>query len=132
MYSLTVHDDVYEDIKNLWRKSPTVAKEALALINELSGSQDKLDTLTIHGYGDDQTAPYSISKVQEYWKDGLDIWRIKIWALEDVTLRYRIIYVYEWRKQIYHILAIAPRSFNYERDHPITQRVLRACYLLFH
>ena len=46
--------------------------------------------------------------------------------LEDKGLRYLVIYAFEPTKQHYHVLAIAPREFDYDTNSPIGRRILRA------
>ena len=41
-------------------------------------------------------------------------------------MQYRIIYAFILSKNHYHVLAVAPRDFNYESSHEITKRILRA------
>jgi hypothetical protein len=48
-----------------------------------------------------------------------------VWDLEDKGLRYRIVYAFEPKKHRYHILAIAPREFDYDESHPISRRILK-------
>ena len=60
------------------------------------------------------------------WRKGRDLWRLKMWDLEKKGLRYRIIHAFIPSKQHYHVLAIAPREFDYDADHPISQRILHA------
>lgn len=43
---------------------------------------------------------------------------MKVWDLEDKDLRYRVVYAFEPRRQHYHVLAVAPREFNYDASHP--------------
>ncbi len=71
-------------------------------------------------------APYHVSKWQAFWRIGYDLWRLKIWTEPKGSLGYRIVYAYEPRSLQYHVLAIVHRDFNYERDHAITQRILKA------
>lgn len=57
------------------------------------------------------------------------LWRLKFWDLERSGLRYRVIYVYNWRDRSYNIMAITARgTFDYDDPNdPIRQRVLRRC-----
>jgi mRNA-degrading endonuclease RelE of RelBE toxin-antitoxin system len=125
-YSIVIHEDAEEDLDALWNDPAT--REAAAridvLLEEVSADQDLLDALTIHDYGKYETAPMSVSKWQEYWRKGADIWRLKFWELTNAGLHYRIVYAYEIPKQRYHVLAIVHRNFNYDESHPITKRIL--------
>ncbi len=64
---------------------------------------------------------------QAQQREGRNLWRLKLWDLEKNGLRYRIVYAFVPSKQHYHVLAIAPRSFDYEESNPISQCVFRAC-----
>lgn len=126
MYRLFVHDDAKADLEQLWASEPAAAARIAVLLQELADDQDLLDRLTQHDYGSSQTAQFHVSRWQEHWRKGKDLWRLKVWDLEDKGLRYRVVYNFVPGKRQYHILAIAPRTFNYDARHPITQRLLRA------
>jgi len=125
LIALFVHDDAKSDLRALRGGEPEVAGRVLALLQELEGDPDLLDRLTQHDYGAHRSADFHVSKWQEQWRKGRDLWRLKVWDLEDKGLRYRIVYAFEPRKQHYHVLAIAPREFDYDANHPISQRILR-------
>lgn len=126
MIALFVHDDAKADLLALRDSEPQAAGRILALLEQLEGDTDLLDRLTQHDYGTHHSADFQVSKWLEQWNRGRDLWRLKIWDLEDKGLRYRIVYAFQPRKQHYHVLAIAPREFNYDTSHPISQRILRA------
>lgn len=126
MITLFVHDDAKADLEALWTEKPKAAGRIVALLGELDGDPDLLDRLTQHDYGAGRSADFHVSKWQEHWRKGRDLWRLKAWDLEDKQLRYRIVYAFIPMKQHYHILAIAPREFDYDTSHPISQRILRA------
>jgi hypothetical protein len=109
LIALFVHDDAKADLLALRDSEPQAAGRILALLEQLEGDTDLLDRLTQHDYGTHHSADFQVSK----W-------------LEDKGLRYRIVYAFQPRKQHYHVLAIAPREFNYDTSHPISQRILRA------
>ncbi|MCB2263860.1 MAG: type II toxin-antitoxin system RelE/ParE family toxin [Candidatus Thiosymbion ectosymbiont of Robbea hypermnestra] len=126
MIALFVHDDAKADLEALWRKEPQAAGRILVLLEQLEGDPDLLDRLTQHNYGARRSADFHVSKWQEHWRKGRDLWRLKIWDLENKGLRYRIVYAFEPGKLHYHVLAVAPREFNYDASHPISRRILRA------
>jgi len=126
LYSLHIHDDAIADLGSLWEEMPVAAARISVLLQELEGNQDLLDRLTQHNYGSYQSDDIHISKWFEHWRKGKDIWRIKVWDLESKGLMYRIVYAFIPSTHEYHVLAVAPRDFNYETDHPITKRILRA------
>ena len=95
----------------------------VALIHELQGDKDLLDRLTQHGYGADGTADFDVSMWVGEQKRGRNLWRLKALDLEGKGLPYRVIYAFEPSLKRHKILAIAPRSFNYDENHPLTQRI---------
>ena len=126
MIALCVHDDAVADLEALWASEPRAAARIAVLLEELEGDMDLLDRLTQHGYGVRGYDDFNVSKWLKYWNTGRDLWRLKIWDLEEKGLKYRIIYAFVPRTHHYHVLAIAPRNFNYDTDHPISRRILRA------
>lgn len=121
-----MHDDATADLEALFKEKPKVAGRIVALLEELDADPDLLDRLTQHDYGAHREADFHVSRWQEHWRSGRDLFRLKVWDLEDKRLRYRIVYAFIPSKQHYHILAIAPRKFNYDPLHPISRRLLRA------
>lgn len=126
LFRLFVHDDADGDLEALWKSEPDAAARIAVLLEELAGNQDLLDRLTQHNFGVHGHHDIHISKWQEQWRKGNDLWRFKVWDLEDKGLRYRIVYAFLPQKRHYHVLAIAPRSFNYDASHPLTKRILCA------
>lgn len=126
MIALFVHDDAMADLETLWETEPQVAGRILALLEQLEGDPDLLDRLTQHDYGAYHSADFHVSKWHEQWRKGRDLWRLKVWDLEESGLRYRVIYAFEPGKLHYHVLAIVPREFNYDANHPISRRILHA------
>lgn len=126
MYRLYVHRDAVGDLNRLWQTSETAAARIVVLLEELQGNQDLLDRLTQHDFGVDRSETFHVSKWFEHWNKGKDLWRLKLWDLEAAELRYRVVYAYAPGIRQYNVLAIAPRSFGYEKNHPLTRRILRA------
>jgi len=126
LIALFVHDDATADLEALWETEPQAAARIADLLEQLEGDSDLLDRLTQHDYGAYHSADFHVSKWQEHWRKGRDLWRLKVWDLEDKGLRYRVVYAFKPREQHYHVLAIAPREFDYDTSHPISQRILRA------
>mgnify|MGYP002713151868 CR=1 FL=1 len=126
MFSLLVHKDALEDFEEIWQSAPEDAARIATLLQEIKSSQALLDSLTEHGFGDAAVDGFNVKRWQEHWRDGKDLWRLKVWALGRHMLDYRVIYAYIPGKQRYHVLGIVHRSFGYERNHPITQRILAA------
>jgi hypothetical protein len=126
LFALFVHDNAKADLKRLLKSEPKAAGRILALLEQLEADPDLLDRLTQHDYGAYGRADFHVSKWQEQWRKGRDLWRLKVWDLEDKGLRYRIVYAFIPGRKRYHVLAIVPRrGFNYEERDPVTQRIIR-------
>lgn len=125
-YSIEIHEDAWEDLEDLWADPLTEKAAAVidVLLQEIECDQDLLDALTAHDYGANKTKSIHVSKWVEFWRTGADIWRLKVWELEKIQLRYRIIYAYEIKKQKYHVLAVVPRDFEYDTNHPVSRRIM--------
>ncbi|MBK8508950.1 MAG: hypothetical protein IPL51_09965 [Candidatus Competibacteraceae bacterium] len=126
MVSLTISDDAKSDLKELLKTDGAAAGRIIALLQEIQSDADLMDRLTQHDFGACQTAEFHISKWNEQWRKGNDLWRLKIWDLEDQKLRYRIVYAFIPRRQKHVVLGVAPRSFNYDPRHELSIRILRA------
>ena len=127
MFRLFVHNDAEDDLEALGESEPDAAARILVLLEELEVNQDLLDRLTQHDFGKDRWGDeFHVSKWVEQWRKGNDIWRLKIWDLENKGLQYRIIYAFIPHKRHYHVLAIAPRNFDYDPGHPLAQRIIDA------
>jgi len=126
VFRLFVHDDAETDLEDLWSNDHVAAARITVLLEECQGNQDLLDRLTQHKFGADRSADIDVSMWQEQQQKRRNLWRVKIWDLENKGLRYRIVYAFIPQKHTYHVLAVAPREFNYDESHPLTQRILRA------
>ena len=127
-YTICVTEEAWDDLEELWGCPSTelVAAKIDVFLQELEDDQDLLNSLTDHDFGARRKHAMHVSKWLEYWKKGADIWRVKLWALENIGLQYRIVYAYEPSVQKYHILAIVERDWDYDESHPITLRILAA------
>ncbi len=128
MYKIALHDDAKADLKAILAKDAVAARKISAVLQEIEGDQSLLDSLTTHDYGRNHRAPFNVSKWLEFWNKNQDIWRLKIWDLEDKGLRYRIVYAYVRGKKEYRVLAVAPRSeINYDDpNNTLSKRILAA------
>ncbi len=127
-YTICITEQAWNDLEELWEDpaTATAAAKIDVFLQELEADQDLLDGLTVHNLGARRQGAMHVSKWVEYWRKGADIWRVKLWALEDIGLQYRIVYAYEPGVQKYHVLAIVERDWNYDEAHPITHRILAA------
>jgi mRNA-degrading endonuclease RelE of RelBE toxin-antitoxin system len=123
LYKLAIHQSAKDDLVALAKAPPTavVAAKVLELARELRANPSLLANLLDHGY---TTEDIDVSKFQEFWRQRLDLWRLKLWELEDAGLKYRIIYAYKIDSLCFHILAVVHRDFDYDPAHLVTRRIL--------
>jgi len=126
VFRLFVHDDAERDLEKLWDEAPETAARIGVLLQELEGNQDLLDRLTQHDFGNYRTAEFHVSKWLNQWNKGRDLWRLKVWDLEDKGLQYRIVYAFVPGKSQYHVLGIVSRDFDYDSSHPLSRRIIAA------
>lgn len=123
MYKLAIHSSAGDDLAALAQDHATapVAAKVLELARELRANPTLLGNLLDHGY---RTSEIDVSRFQRFWGRGLDLWRLKLWNLEDAGLMYRIIYAYKINEYCFHILAVVHRDFDYAPEHDVTRRIL--------
>lgn len=124
MYKLAIHQSAAEDIQKLALESKTapVAARVLELAREFRANPAELANLLDHGY---RTEDIDVSKFQEFWRQGKDLWRLKFWDAGGKLMTHRIIYAYDVASHRFHFLAVVHREFDYDAKHPTTQRILR-------
>lgn len=109
-------------------REPKAAATIAALLEQAKADQGLLDAFTVHDFGVDRTETIHVQQITTQQRRGRDrnLWRIKIWSMEDAGIKYRIVYALDPRVSRYTILGIVPRSFNYDESHPLTQRIVAA------
>ncbi|OGS99462.1 MAG: hypothetical protein A3F73_12545 [Gallionellales bacterium RIFCSPLOWO2_12_FULL_59_22] len=124
--TLTIHPDAADDLRQLMVKDRFAAGKVVALLQQAKHDPKIIDSLLDHDFGADHSATYHISKWFEFWNVGFNIWRLKIWTEPKGSLRYRIVYAYAPKSLQYYVLAVVHRDFEYNKDHEITNRILKA------
>lgn len=131
MVKLAIHADAKHDLAQIRLSSPKAAARIVYVLDEiLRDDQDLLDRLTQHDFGRYESEFLHVSKWLEVWRKGTNLWRFKLWDLEELGLRYRIIYAFYPIKQTILVLGVVPRAFDYDPDHPISRRILDAYHNL--
>jgi hypothetical protein len=118
--------DAEADLNQLAQSEHQLAARLHVLLKEVQADRELLDMLTVHDFGADGRELFHVSRWQEHWRQDKDIWRLKFWELEHQGLPYRVIYALKRGTGDHYVLAVAHRDFNYEPNHPTTQRILRA------
>lgn len=129
----TLHSDAQADLRGIKDADINAFGRIAALLKEIKGDPYLLDAMSIQGgeleFEDGQVA--SVLRVQCVIHQA-DVWRLKWWESNDALMPYRVLYGFfpagQWRIQpAVIVLAVVDRSqYNYEPQHPITQRVLAA------
>ena len=130
MYKLYIERDAQNDLGSMMESggdNRRFAAKMLALLSELKNDQALLGKLLDHKFENDS---FNVSRFESIWR-GRDVWRLKVfeWNLSNArknVIPYRIIYAYDLKCLSFRILAVVHRDFEYENDHPVTQRVLKA------
>lgn len=126
MLRLFIHNDAEDDLERLWESEPVAAAQVAVLLEELEGNPDLLDRLTQQDFGAYGLEDFHVSEWKEQQRKGRNLWRLKIWDLEDKGIRYRIVYAFMPRQQDYSVLGIVPREFDYDASHELTRRIVAA------
>ena len=105
-------------------EEPDSEAEIIALLQELKGSQALLESLTVEDFGLARDASLNVDKWSQQQRKGRNLWRLKIWNLEDLGTRYRVIYALDPRNSCYYILAVLHRDFDYDEKHPRVRQLL--------
>ncbi len=124
--SLSIHRDAAEDLRQLMGSNKGAAGKIAALLQQVKHDPNIIASLLEHNFGADHSSAYHVSKWVEFYRVGYNIWRLKVWEMPHGSLPYRIVYAYEPKLLQYHVLAIVHRNFNYQRDHEITKRIVKA------
>jgi len=97
----------------------------LVTLQEIKADERLVDSLTIHRFGKAGGEKIGVTKWLAHWYAGRALWSLKIWELENMGIRYRVIYYFA-PLETFYVLGIVPRSFDYDDDHPLTKRILAA------
>jgi hypothetical protein len=126
LLALFVHDDAKADLKALLRRSPTAAAKIAAVLEQLRADEDLLDRLTQQDYGANQSEAFHVTQWFEQQRAGRNLWRLKVWELEDMGRKYRVVYAFKPREKHLYILGVVPREeFDYDQD-SFSQRIISA------
>lgn len=125
MLRLQIHEGVETDVLDIAIREPVVARRVAVLFEQLRGDEKLLSRLLEDRYGEPGDTFFSIRKWVAQWDKGRDLWRLKDWTLQELGLHYRIIYAYLVESRCIYILAVVPRSFNYDEDSEIGREIIK-------
>jgi mRNA-degrading endonuclease RelE of RelBE toxin-antitoxin system len=125
VYELHIHPNAEVDLDAIWEIDQTTASRIDVFLEEVSENHKYLDALLERHFGKDGSEEFSVDKWVEQWHQKRDLWRAKIWDLEDIGIRYRIIYCYQIADRRFTVLAVVARNkFNYEANSEIGKRII--------
>jgi hypothetical protein len=123
---LDVHSDATCDLREIAASDRQAAGRLASLLVQLRTDKALRDKLLEHNYGAGQSTGIHVSQWFDFSRVGRKpVWRVKSWDLERQGLKYRIIYIFDWKSQDHVILAVVPRGeLDYDDpSHPIRRRV---------
>ena len=137
MYRLIVHNDASADLKQIAQHDKETAVKLGRFIDQLKKDQDLLDRLSRIDFGGSPNRPqprnakFNIKMWRALQDLGFNLWRLRAYFEE--ALPYRFVYAY-YPPAVYVLLAIVEKAdddnsdderFNYEPDHPVSDRIKR-------
>jgi hypothetical protein len=124
MYELKLHQDAVADLDDLWERDPDGAADVEVLIEELRDDQGLLAAMRINQR---EEGRLQFSRLHKYHIWGKNLWRVKVWELEDVqgVFPYRLIYGFVG--DVHYVLAVMHRDRGYDKDRQLVERIRRAC-----
>jgi hypothetical protein len=124
VFSLALSSAAQADLVAIEKSAPEAAAQIRVVLQEIKSDQKLLDGLTEQDFGYARNEKINVAKWQKQQRAGRNLWRVKLWNLEDLGLKYRVLYCLDPRVSRYYVLAIIPRVVNYDEKHPRIIRVL--------
>lgn len=124
MLHLQIAEEAEQDVLDIQVRNPYVATRLAVLFEQLRGDQQLLSRLLENHYGESGDKLFSIRKWETQWHANRDLWRLRDFTLESLNASYRVIYGYFISTRCIYILAVAPRSFDYDATSTIGKRII--------
>jgi mRNA-degrading endonuclease RelE of RelBE toxin-antitoxin system len=124
VYSIVIHTAAKQDLAEIGLDDPDTENDIYALLQEVKGSQELLCALTIKDFGLTRDSDFHVDLWTAQQQKGRNLWRLKLWDLEDLGIRYRVIYAFDNRISRYFVLAVLHRDFNYDETHPRCKQLI--------
>ena len=120
-----IHHHAIEDLVELRETHRDEALEIIEVLSLLQSDPDIAECL-YREYTHYAYPQFDVKKFQVLYRKGYNAFRIKALS-KSATPSYRVLYICDMRYDIAYILAVVPRSFNYDPQHPIVRRFLEDC-----
>ncbi|WP_035626948.1 type II toxin-antitoxin system RelE/ParE family toxin [Herminiimonas sp. CN] len=124
MTNVLVTHSARDDLDALWDQDEDSAAEIETALEEIANDPKLADRLSERKFRNTQTPSYDVDVFQKLWQKGLNLYRLKFWDWNGSLLPYRVLYAHHPQANCFYVLAVVPRNFDYDIDHPIVQRVL--------
>lgn len=122
---IEIHEHAANDLDALSETDPEAAAEIIELLGVLSIDSDLAECL-YREYTHYSHPQFDVKKFQALYRQGYNAYRIKTLG-KSTAPSHRVLYICDMRIDTAYILAVAPRSFNYDPQHPIVRRFLEDC-----
>ncbi len=106
MFRLIISDEATDDLRQLFAAESRAARVIAALLEQAATDQRLLESFSIQDYGAYQSEQINVVQLAHHQRQGRNIWRLKDWGLEEIGLKYRIVYALDSFSSRYHILGI--------------------------
>lgn len=104
-------------------------EDSAALIDELLWQLEENPALLEELCREDRhvshTPVFQVKRLREVWKDGYNVFILKVWPGDGGAIPFRVIYAYHAQLDRYYVLTVMPRGVNYERDRTFIDKVCR-------
>ena len=122
-YGLEVYRDATADLASLMASDRKAALRIAVVLQEIGDDQNLLDLLNVEGHEDER---FGVKAVVELQRSRWNAYRLTIKDLELGTiLPYRVLYAFDGKCRIYHVLAVKPRGIAYNAA--TIDRAIAAC-----
>lgn len=114
--SLEVHNDAAADLRAILAVDREAGMRLAALLQQLRVDPNLPDALLTKDFGSPPARPISAKVWGSVARlERLPIWRLRAWELDRHGLRYRLFYVFDYRRRIFVVIGITQRdTFNYD------------------
>lgn len=127
MPNLAIHRDAADDLQGIKARGEHADHGAiLAFLQQAKTHPALLATLAEDWFGEDSAGSYTVRKIVSLHARGKRLWRVKVLTLKGLATRYRVIYAFDPRQQVFYVLGIPHREIAYDQDHPRIQRLVAA------
>lgn len=126
MHSLIIHPEAHDDLRRIRLTDQWSAARVFVILQELDGDEDLLSCLCVQHFHRHPPREIDACRWSEVFDEGRNIWRLKVWGADDNLLPYRIIYAHKEQDCEFHVLAIVHRSWDYDVNHAVSQRIFAA------